>query len=73
MELTINNFLTKIPYLQIKEPITISSITKTTSRRKSKCPVFGSFKDLPSNVLLTYEDIMRIYLHQKHELKCTAE
>jgi hypothetical protein len=41
------------------------------SRQWSRCPVFGYPKELPQNVLSTYGDVMKCYLHEKSENETT--
>ncbi len=42
---------------------------KPTTRKATKCPVFGAPSYLPELALPTYEDIIKFCLHVRHDLK----
>ena len=44
-------------------------VTVPKTRKKTKCPVFGTQQQLSEIVLPTYESVMKYYLLVKHDLK----
>ena len=45
------------------------SLSKISTRKEKKCPVFGSSFKLPHNVLPTYMDMMKHYNYIKENIK----
>jgi len=46
---------------------------KPTTRRSTRCPVFGAPKEMSDVVLPTYEDMMKNFLWWKHMMKPTIK
>ena len=40
-----------------------------TLRADTLCPIFGNYGPLPDNVLLTYSNVIKCFLHKRHEKK----
>ena len=39
------------------------------TRKMIDCPIFGSFSDLSGRMLPTYEDMMKCYLYERHQMQ----
>ncbi|GBM70632.1 hypothetical protein AVEN_117343-1 [Araneus ventricosus] len=43
------------------------------TRSEKKCALFGVSSDMKSNMLPTYEDVMKFYEWNRHKIKCDNE